>query len=209
MRDDLAHVYLLLDNRLCEELTTRRQVAARPRVHPRSDVSDVQGDAWPERTSRPPGATPNALIVGTVGLCSSDDACASLTVAIKLADVRRLVREPPEALGTAGRSLYVEVRRDWKLRPDEERLLLAACRTCDELERMERALATTDPVVTGSKGQERAHPLIAEVRAHRLALRQLFTALGIREAIEGEHDGTARSHAGRQLARRRWGSRVG
>jgi hypothetical protein len=44
--------------------------------------------------------------------------------------------------------------------------------------------------------------LIAEVRAHRLALRQLLGAIGINEADAesgGDH-GQARSHAGRKLA---------
>ena len=103
----------------------------------------------------------------------------------------------------AGSNLYDAVLgglpEDWELRPHEDALLVAAAHTADEIERLESALAEVDPVVTGSKGQERAHPLIAEVRAHRLALRALLGSLHLAEP-EGENAG----HAGRQLARERW-----
>jgi hypothetical protein len=118
--------------------------------------------------------------------------------------------EPPSGLGEAGSRLWRKVVADWELRPDEAALLAAACRTLDEIGVMEDAFAGADPVVAGSKGQARPHPLIGEVRAHRLALRSLLVALGIREAAAaGRDDGpsddaAARSHAGRQLARKRW-----
>lgn len=127
---------------------------------------------------------------------------------VTLADVRsHAPPEPPEELGEAGARLWRDVRRDWRLRPDEDRLLLAACRTMDELGRMEAALAAADPVVAGSKGQTRAHPLIAEVRAHRLALKALLAGLGIEDAVGGEELGAARSDAGRKLAQQRWAGR--
>jgi pyruvate/2-oxoglutarate dehydrogenase complex dihydrolipoamide acyltransferase (E2) component len=129
---------------------------------------------------------------------------------VTVADVRRLA--PPDApagLGEAGRAFWLAVRREWKLRADEDVLLLAACRTLDELAPLERALADASPVVAGSRGQVRPHPLIAEVRAHRLALRQLLAALGLAEADASSGDAavraaSARSSAGRQLARHRW-----
>ena len=48
-------------------------------------------------------------------------------------------------------------------------MLEQACRTADELDRLERAVrALPSLVVEGSTGQPRSHPLLAEVRAHRL-----------------------------------------
>jgi hypothetical protein len=84
-------------------------------------------------------------------------------------------------------------------------MLVAACRTQDEILRLERALAKAKPIVEGSKGQARPHPLYAEVRAHRLVFKQLLAAVGLEEG-ESQY-GTARSSAGRRLARQRWGQR--
>jgi hypothetical protein len=128
---------------------------------------------------------------------------------VTIGDVRRLAPVVPAGLGEAGAAFWLKVRRDWRLRPDEEQLLLAACRTIDELERLQAALAEASPVVPGSRGQERAHPLVRELREHRLALKQLLGAAGIGIAQAGEEDdehdyGVMRSHAGRQLARQRW-----
>ena len=110
----------------------------------------------------------------------------------------------PPGLDIAGARLWKAIRSEWRLRPDEEVLLLGACHTADELERLEAALADAPLMVEGSQGQLRANPLIAEARQHRLALRQLLGALGIAEA---ESDPATRSDAGRRLARQRWGTR--
>ena len=115
---------------------------------------------------------------------------------------------PPIALGDDGLRLWNGVRAQYEFRPDELELLLAACRTLDEVARLEEALATADVLVTGSRGQVRSNPLVSEVRAHRLALRALLSTLGIPDLEEGA-DPMARSDAGRQLAAQRWGRRTG
>jgi hypothetical protein len=114
-------------------------------------------------------------------------------------------RRAPNGLAAGGRKLWRDVLAGFELRPDEERMLIAACRTVDELARLERALKNAKPVVAGSKGQDRVNPLFGEVRAHRLALRQLLAAIGIEEAADDRHAGDVRSNAGRKLARQRWG----
>jgi hypothetical protein len=123
---------------------------------------------------------------------------------ITVADVRRNappVPAVPEGLGDIGAALWRDVRRDYVLRADEEVMLVSACRTLDELVRLEEKLGKSSLTVSGSKNQVRPHPLIAEVRAHRLALRQLLGALGIDEAqAEAGDHGQARSAAGRKLA---------
>jgi hypothetical protein len=52
------------------------------------------------------------------------------------------------------------------LDPGELCVLAEACRTKDELDRLEAAVrALPSLLATGSQGQEKAHPLLAEVRA--------------------------------------------
>jgi len=128
--------------------------------------------------------------------------------AVTVEDVRTLIPEAPADLGEAGAALWQELAAELELRPDERRLLLAAARTLDEVGRMEAALAEADLVVAGSKGQSRPHPLIGEVRAHRLALRSLMASIGITDEGAGDRD-AERSNAGRKLARQRWDHRRG
>lgn len=128
---------------------------------------------------------------------------------VTLADVRKHLPPVPYGLREHGAAFYLRVLAQWRLRPDELELLAAAARTIDELRRLEEALDNASPVVAGSRGQTRAHPLVREVRDHRLALKQLLgaTGIGIAEAsAEGSDDfGLARSDAGRKLAQQRWG----
>lgn len=100
--------------------------------------------------------------------------------------------------------LWEAVLSTYTLREDERQALAAACRTLDELGRLEEALKDAPVVVLGSKGQERPNALFAEVRSHRLALRGLLAAVGLTDGEADRHAGAARSMAGRQLARQRW-----
>ena len=119
---------------------------------------------------------------------------------ITVADVRAAAPSVPDGLREAGTTLWRRVRRDYELRPDEEQLLLAACRTLDEIDRLQAALEESSPTVPGSRGQVRAHPLVRELRDHRLALKQLLGASGIGLVDADEAAGLAKSHAGRTLA---------
>jgi hypothetical protein len=66
------------------------------------------------------------------------------------------------------------------LTPAELAMLGEACRTADEVDRLERAVrALPELVVSGSTGQPKAHPLLAEVRAHRQLLERLTSALNL------------------------------
>jgi P27 family predicted phage terminase small subunit len=117
--------------------------------------------------------------------------------------VSRPGSRPPAGLDKHGKSLWRKVTGEWGLRPDELELLYAACRTRDEIARMEDALGKSSVTVRGSQGQVRPHPLIGEVRAHRLAFRQLLGQLGIDEAESDDaaaDDARSRSTAGRKLA---------
>jgi hypothetical protein len=129
--------------------------------------------------------------------------------AVTVGDVRALIPAPPGRLESHGFALWLEMNVECELRPDEGRLLFEACRTLDEVGRMEVALSGVDMVVAGSKGQDRPHPLIGEVRAHRLALKSLLGSIGITDDLLGGEGGgdSERSAAGRNLARKRWDRR--
>jgi hypothetical protein len=73
----------------------------------------------------------------------------------------------PEHLAAAGREVWVQMQAAYLLDPNEERLLLEACRTADELERLQAALRKAKTLAAGSMGQAKANPLFAELRLHR------------------------------------------
>ncbi|KOG58427.1 hypothetical protein ADK77_44145 [Streptomyces antibioticus] len=96
-------------------------------------------------------------------------------------------QDVPAGLGEAGAGLWRQVVGEFDLAPDELALLLEACRTVDELEAMQSALAEGPLLVKGSTGQLRPSGLLAEVRAHRLALVKLLEQLALPD--EGEEAG--------------------
>jgi hypothetical protein len=86
--------------------------------------------------------------------------------------------KPPTGLRAPGRRLWLSVAERYVLTAAELEMLGQACRTCDELDRLERAVrGLAELTVQGSMGQPKPHPLLAEVRAHRLLLERLTTAL--------------------------------
>jgi hypothetical protein len=92
---------------------------------------------------------------------------------------------------------------DYQLRPDELRILEAACRTADNIVQLDAELKDADVLVEGSKGQDVVNPLFGEVRLQRLAFGRLLSHLGLDDA-DGVAGGQARSAAGRRLAAQRW-----
>ncbi|GGP98313.1 hypothetical protein BKA00_005825 [Actinomadura coerulea] len=116
------------------------------------------------------------------------------------------IEQPPAApagLGEAGAALWADVVEVFELETAERRTLEQACRTADELERLAEQLRAEPLVVPGSMGQVRAHPLLAEVRAHRLLLGRLLDELALPH--EGEDAGkTPRQRQASEAARVRW-----
>ena len=75
--------------------------------------------------------------------------------------------KPPTGLKAPGRRLWVSVADRYVLTSAEVEMLGQACRTADELDRLERAVRVLPELTTtGSTGQLKPHPLLAEVRAH-------------------------------------------
>src|SRR5215213_9305237 len=104
---------------------------------------------------------------------------------------------PPTGLRAPGRRLRVSVA-------ERLEMLGQACRTADELDRLERAVrALPELTTTGSTGQLKPHPLLNEVRAHRLLLERLTTALALPDEDEESGMRPGQKHAQR-AARGRW-----
>ncbi len=109
----------------------------------------------------------------------------------------------PKGLNLTGRRLWKDISTGYQLRPDELRVLESACKTADLIDRLEEVLADAEPVVLGSKGQNVAHPLIAEVRMQRVAFAGLLRALRIPD------EGSGSRNQQRDAAASRWAQAYG
>lgn len=87
--------------------------------------------------------------------------------------------DKPSGLKAKGSALWDSVVPAYELKSDEFRVLESACRTLDEITRLERALATAPVMVVGSRGQEIANPLFGEVARHRALLARLVKQLDL------------------------------
>ena len=83
----------------------------------------------------------------------------------------------PSDLKERGKALWRGVIGAYVLDPAETALLHELCRTADELDALTAAMADQSPVVAGSQGQPRAHPLLAEIRQHRRVAETLGVGL--------------------------------
>lgn len=116
-----------------------------------------------------------------------------------------MTTKPPARLSVSARALWVGVTDRWELRPDEMRILEDACREATLVDKIEAALKAADLVTDGSTGQVRAHPLLSEVRQHRVAMTSLLARLALPDdEAEGRHDAARAEHA-RAAAFARWG----
>ena len=116
-------------------------------------------------------------------------------------------QKPPSGLKTSGKRLWSGVANQYVLTPAELSMLGEACHTADELDRLERAVrALPDLIVAGSTGQPKAHPLLAEVRAHRLLLERLTGSLNLPDEDEEQGLRPGQKHA-QKAAQVRWAHR--
>lgn len=91
----------------------------------------------------------------------------------------------PDGLGFHGRAFWREVQRTWELDVAEMRLLQECCHLVDTVAALQEVVDAAGVMDTGSKGQDRVHPAVPELRAQRLALGRLLAALQL-PAEDGE-----------------------
>ncbi len=75
------------------------------------------------------------------------------------------------------KKLWKQVVTEYELRPDELRLLEDACREADTIDALQEAASQADLLGTGSTGQTVIHPLIPEIRQHRIVLARILGSL--------------------------------
>lgn len=114
------------------------------------------------------------------------------------------VPKAPARLGAGGRRLWREVQTVVVLRHDEAVLLEKACRTLDDLDRLEVALAGASVLTIGSTGQERPNPLFGECRQARALLAALLKQLAIPDPEGEKVKAKGRSEKATRAARARW-----
>lgn len=118
---------------------------------------------------------------------------------------RGMTLKPPARLSASARALWLGVTERWELRPDELRILEDACREATLVDKIEESLKGAELVTDGSTGQMRAHPLLPEVRQHRVAMTSLLSRLALPDdEAEGRQDAARAEHA-RAAAIARWG----
>src|SRR5215203_588347 len=115
---------------------------------------------------------------------------------------------PPSGLKASGKRLWLSVFDRYVLTAADVEMLGQACRTADELDRLERAVRALPELTTaGSTGQIKPHPLLAEVRAHRLLLERLTGALNLPDEDEEVGLRPGQKH-GRRAIQARWEGHV-
>jgi hypothetical protein len=111
----------------------------------------------------------------------------------------------PQGLGPAGGAFWRSITRVYELSPGEVELLRQACRTIDVLDRVDGQLVAEDLTVAGSRGQERAHPLLGVAVEQRRTLEALLNAMAL--PMPNEIEGRRRSPAAVAAAQARWRER--
>lgn len=113
---------------------------------------------------------------------------------------------PPVGLHARGSRFWQVVHATWLVDADEAELLVETCRQLDLCESLADVLARDGVLATGSQGQVRAHPVVAELRAARLALARLVAQLDLPD-VTGATVPSAATVRARKAARARWGGR--
>ncbi len=123
-------------------------------------------------------------------------------------------RKPPKAppgLAARGRRTWTDTVAVFDLRSDELAVLTELCRTYDRLDVLEVAVADAPLLLSGSQGQPRPNPLLAEIRGFRQVAVQLSRSLALSDVAETDESGaelpTPKQLRSQRAARARWGHR--
>ena len=116
--------------------------------------------------------------------------------------------QPPITLDATGKSLWGDITSVYDLRADELATLEDACALSDMISALEKAwIEDGKPLTTkGSMGQQVTHPLISEIRTHRMARVSLLKSLKLPDE-NGAGDTGDRSTQARAAANARWANR--
>lgn len=119
-----------------------------------------------------------------------------------------MATEAPEGLADGGERLWSEITGVYELRPDELSTLEDVCRLTDMTDALEQAWADDGrPLTTkGSMGQLVTHPLISEIRTHRMARNVLWRQLKLPD-VGGA--GAVEPNQHRSAAQSRWTAAYG
>jgi hypothetical protein len=83
-------------------------------------------------------------------------------------------------------------------------ILEQACRTRDEIDRLEAAMERQPYTVLGSAKQVQVHPLVSEARFQRKALAELLSRIGLPDNGDPDDPHARHSAAGKKAAHARW-----
>jgi hypothetical protein len=112
----------------------------------------------------------------------------------------------PRSLDKTGKELWKSLHQTFDFEDEPHLLAIVeqACRTRDEIDRLEAGMDGQPLTVAGSKDQLVIHPLVAELRFQRASLATLLGRLGLPDNGDPDDPHARRSAAGRKAARARW-----
>lgn len=109
----------------------------------------------------------------------------------------------PEGLAARGQAFWDVTLEAYELSDGELSILLEACRTLDDLDRLAEAITKHGAMTIGSQGQPVVNPALTEARGQRAVLHRLLAALALPDD-DGAALPTARQSAGRANAQQQW-----
>lgn len=117
--------------------------------------------------------------------------------------------DTPAGLSPRAEAFWNKITEDFTLTLDTVEILHEACATISTIDRLAEVLDSDGLMATGSKGQIKPHPALAEIRAQRGSLQRLLKALEVPddddepEAPRSPAD-IRRSERASHAANRRW-----
>lgn len=117
-----------------------------------------------------------------------------------------MASKAPVGLAVGGKRLWSSITGKYDLRPDELATLEDVCRLTDMIDALDKAWAEDGrPLTTkGSMGQLVTHPMISEIRAHRMSRNALWRQLKLPDA-----DDVPVANQQRAAAQSRWAAAHG
>ncbi|AOX04780.1 hypothetical protein BJP05_00210 [Corynebacterium sp. NML98-0116] len=113
----------------------------------------------------------------------------------------------PEGLNTAGKHLWDSMHNEFDFAGEPGKLVILerACRTADQIAKLEEATSNAPMTATGSMGQLVIHPFIQEIRQQTSTLNTLIKSLGLPDSDEeAAVKAKTRQQAATKAANARW-----